>query len=91
MARLDDAGVDGPDRDLVHAVALDAHEGVVGERVGGKRSRIEVAAQREGCSGQAPWRSHGRVSAAPEAPMPSRSKSARCMRPATGKSPERSG
>ena len=51
VAGLDDAGVDGAHRDLVHAVALDAHEVVVGERVGRQPGGIEVAAQREGLRG----------------------------------------
>ena len=47
VARLDDAGVHRADGDLVHAVAFDAHEGVVGgQRAGGGRRRLGVVLQR---------------------------------------------
>ncbi len=47
MPGLDDPGVDRSHGDLVDAVALDPHEGVVVGRVLAARVRVEIAAQRE--------------------------------------------
>jgi hypothetical protein len=58
VARLDDARVDGTDRNLVDAVAFDAHEGYgsswfgVAERTKSRRSGNSSVAH-------APWRSQG--------------------------------
>jgi hypothetical protein len=47
VPRLDGAGVDRADRDLVDAVALDADEGIGVELAGSGRSRVEILAQGE--------------------------------------------
>ena len=47
VPRLDDSGVHGADRDLVHAVALDPHERIFFLALLPGRLRLEVAAQRE--------------------------------------------
>ena len=57
MAGFDDSRVDGPDRDLVHAVALDAHEGVVVDRGPGSAAAAEIPLRRAGAAaGGAPGR-----------------------------------
>ena len=84
VAGLDDAGVHRPDRDLVHAVAVDAHERVVVDCNG--RLAAAGSSSRSGCAsaGHAAWRSHGR-SSGPSDCTPVRSAAARCMRAAAGK------
>ncbi len=47
MPRLDDARVDRADGDLVHALAINAHEGVVLGRVFARGGGVEVAPQRK--------------------------------------------
>ena len=70
----------GPDRDLVHAVAFDAHER------SSRRARCvrlpsrEVAPQRKLPAGQAPWRSHG-ARRAPVGATAEQVASRACMRP----------
>ena len=85
VPRLDDAGVHGTDRNLVHALALDAHEFIgVHVRLSGRRQRLRIdraadsfaAMPRGAARGAYPDRSKRN---------PERSASARCMRAAAGK------
>ena len=91
MARLDDAGVHRADRNLVHAVAFDAHErDSLLARLPLSAAASEIAAQRKQSIGQpraAATAADRRVRRA----MPSRSNAARCMRFAAGKIAARSG
>ncbi len=80
----------GPDRDLVHAVALDAHERIVvgpGCRSAARRSRGAAESSR-----RARLRGAARAAVVGFArAMPTRSHAARCMRFAAGKSSARLG
>ena len=55
MTRLDDAGMDRPDGDLVDALAADAHERVVIDGGSGGRIRDRGIEQRTERAGQAAW------------------------------------
>ena len=83
VPRLDGAGVDRPDRDLVHSVAGDRDERVAADCAG--KRLVESLSRRRGkkVSGHPPWRSHPRGSP-PSASMPRRSATARWSRPAMG-------
>ena len=88
---LDDAGVDRPDRDLVHAVAFDADERVfLLRRVATSASASKSRRSGKRSIGQLACQTHGRWSSASDA-MPTRSNAARCIRFAAGKTTARSG
>ena len=87
MPGLDDAGVHRTHRDFVHAVALDANEGVVGgQRAGGSSASFAPRAAAAQPADHRPWSSQARCHGA--LGLQARQVGiARCIRPAHGKVP----